>query len=192
MISDPRPLSPHLQIYRWQLTSVLSILHRMTGIALAVGAILFVSWIGAAADGPEPYAKMQWFLGSWIGLLLLFGWTLSLFYHLCNGIRHLVWDTGHALDLESTYLGGWIVVGATAALTLVAWIAGIAREVTRHGLCLVVPGADRGQPPHVGSCAEAAPCAGDHDSDHAAIVLSLPAITGVEPGRYDAKVGYRD
>src|SRR3954465_5026670 len=130
MMSDPRPLSPHLQIYRWQLTSVLSILHRLTGIALSVGAILLVSWLGAASDGPEAFAKFQQFMGSWFGLLLPFGWTVALFYHLCNGIRHLVWDTGHALDLESTYLGGWIVLGATGVLTLAAWIAGIARWVS--------------------------------------------------------------
>jgi succinate dehydrogenase / fumarate reductase, cytochrome b subunit len=125
MISDPRPLSPHLQIYRWQLTSMLSILHRMTGIALAVGAILLVAWLGSAADGPEPYAKMQWFLGSWIGLLLLFGWSVALFYHLCNGIRHLVWDTGHGLDLKSVYASGWAVLAATAALTVIAWTAAL-------------------------------------------------------------------
>jgi succinate dehydrogenase / fumarate reductase, cytochrome b subunit len=126
MISDPRPLSPHLQIYRWQLTSVLSILHRMTGIALTVGAILLVLWFGAAADGPEPFAKMQWFLGSWIGLLLMFGWSLALFYHLCNGIRHLWWDTGRGLELKGVYTSGWTVLMATAALTVVAWIAGFA------------------------------------------------------------------
>jgi succinate dehydrogenase / fumarate reductase cytochrome b subunit len=125
MMSDPRPLSPHLQIYRWQLTSVMSILHRASGIALAVGTILLVSWLGAASDGPEPYAVLQHFLASWLGLLLLFGWSVALFYHLCNGIRHLVWDTVRGLDLRSVYVGGWIVVGATAALTIVAWIAGI-------------------------------------------------------------------
>jgi succinate dehydrogenase / fumarate reductase cytochrome b subunit len=125
MISDPRPLSPHLQIYRWQLTSVLSILHRMTGIALAIGAILLVSWIGSASDGPESYSKMQWFLGSWIGLLLLFGWSIALFYHLCNGIRHLWWDTGHGLELKSVYASGWAVLAATAMLTIIAWIAGL-------------------------------------------------------------------
>jgi succinate dehydrogenase / fumarate reductase, cytochrome b subunit len=130
MRSADRPLSPHLQIYRWQLTSVLSILHRASGVALSAGTILLVWWLVAAASGPEAYEGVQDFLGSWIGLLLLFGWTLSLFYHLCNGIRHLVWDTGHALDLGSTYMGGWIVVGATTVLTLVAWIAGIARWVS--------------------------------------------------------------
>ena len=130
MRSADRPLSPHLQIYRWQLTSVLSILHRAAGLVLSAGTILLVWWLVAAASGPETYEGVQDFLGSWIGLLLLFGWTVSLFYHLCNGLRHLVWDTGHALDLKSTYLGGWIVVGATATLTLVAWIAGIARWVS--------------------------------------------------------------
>ena len=125
MLSDPRPLSPHLQVYRWQLTSVLSILHRMTGVALAVGAILFVSWLGAAADGPESYTKMQWFLGSWIGLLLLLGWSVALFYHLCNGLRHLWWDTGHGLELKSVYASGWTVLAATAVLTIIAWIAGL-------------------------------------------------------------------
>lgn len=127
MISDPRPLSPHLQVYRWQLTSVLSILHRITGIALSVGAILLVLWLGAAADGPGPYAGFQRFLGSWLGLILLFGWTVALFYHLCNGIRHLVWDTGRGLDLKSVYAGGWTVVAATAVLTVVAWIVGVAQ-----------------------------------------------------------------
>lgn len=127
MISDPRPLSPHLQIYRWQLTSVLSILHRMTGVALAVGAILLVSWLGAAADGPQPFAKMQWFVASPLGLILLFGWSVALFYHLCNGIRHLVWDTGRGLDLKSVYASGWTVIVATAALTIIAWGVGLGR-----------------------------------------------------------------
>src|SRR5947208_15474731 len=125
MPSDPRPLSPHLQVYRWQLTSVLSILHRAAGVALSVGAVLLVWWLVAAAAGPGPYASFANFIGSWFGLLLLFGWSAALFYHLCNGIRHLVWDTGHGLDLKSTYLGGWLVLGGTAALTLIAWVAAI-------------------------------------------------------------------
>ena len=129
MTTDPRPLSPHLQIYRWQLTSVLSILHRMTGIALAAGAILLVSWLGAAADGPGPYVKFQNFLGSWIGLVLLFGWSVALFYHSCNGVRHLWWDTGRGLELKSVYASGWTVIVATAGLTVVAWIVGLERWV---------------------------------------------------------------
>jgi succinate dehydrogenase / fumarate reductase cytochrome b subunit len=130
MRSADRPLSPHLQVYRWQLTSVLSILHRATGVWLSAGAILLVWWLVAAASGPEAYDGVEDFLGSWIGLLLLFGWTVALFYHLCNGIRHLVWDTGHALDLKNTYIGGWTVVAATAVLTLAAWVAGISRWVS--------------------------------------------------------------
>ena len=125
MISDPRPLSPHLQVYRWQLTSVMSILHRASGVALAAGAILLVWWLGAAADGPEPYALIQGFLGSWLGRILLFGWSLALFYHLCNGLRHLWWDSGNGLDLRSVYASGWAVAAGTVVLTLVAWTAGM-------------------------------------------------------------------
>src|SRR5579863_9452095 len=131
MISDPRPLSPHLQVYRWQLTSVLSILHRLTGIALAVGAILLVSWLGAAADGSDSFAAMQRFIGSWFGLILLFGWSVALFYHLCNGIRHLMWDTGRGLDLKSVYASGWSVLIATVALTIIAWVGGLGALVWR-------------------------------------------------------------
>jgi len=126
-MSDPRPLSPHLQIYRWQLTSVLSILHRASGITLVVGAILMVSWFGSAADGAASFAAFQGFLGSPIGLVVLFGCSVALFYHLCNGIRHLWWDTGHGLELKSVYLGGYVVLAATAALTLIVWGVGLSR-----------------------------------------------------------------
>ena len=125
MTTSPRPLSPHLQIYRWQLTSVLSILHRAAGVALSVGTILLVWWLVAAAEGPESYAAVQRFLGSWVGRLLLFGWSVALFYHLCNGLRHLWWDTGRALDLRSVYASGWAVLAGTVALTAIAWIAGL-------------------------------------------------------------------
>jgi len=121
MSAPDRPISPHLQIYRWQLTSVLSILHRAAGVALSLGTIVLVWWLIAAASTPEAFDTVADFLNSWLGLLLLFGWSVALFYHLCNGIRHLVWDTGHALDLKSTYLGGWLVLGGTAALTVIAW-----------------------------------------------------------------------
>lgn len=125
MANADRPLSPHLQIYRWQLTSVLSILHRATGIWISLGALVLVWWLLAAAAGPGPYAAVEGFLGSWLGLLLLFGWTFSLFYHLCNGIRHLVWDTGVGFELSSTYASGWTVVAASAVLTILAWAVGI-------------------------------------------------------------------
>src|SRR6202043_44539 len=124
MTPAQRPLSPHLQVYRWQLTSVMSILHRATGIALSLGAILLVWWLGAASDGPEPYAAVQRFLGSWIGLLLLFGGRLAPFYHLCNGIPHLVWDTRRRLELSGVYAGGGGVLARTAVLTIVTWVVG--------------------------------------------------------------------
>ena len=121
-----RPLSPHLQVYRPQLTSILSIAHRLTGVALAVGTFLFVWWLVAAASGPEAYATVQGFLGSFIGRLMLFGWTLALFYHLANGIRHLFWDAGFLLELKGAYASGWLVLLASVVLTLVAWAWGYA------------------------------------------------------------------
>lgn len=124
MISSQRPLSPHLQVYRWQITMTLSILHRLTGVALAVGTLLLTWWLVALASGPEAFADAQAFIGSIIGRLLLFGWSVALFYHLCNGIRHLAWDAGHGFEISTTTRSGWTVVVATAVLTLVAWIAG--------------------------------------------------------------------
>jgi len=126
-MSDPRPLSPHLQIYRWQLTSVLSILHRATGIALVVGAIMLVSWFGSAADGAAPFAAFQGFLGSPVGLIVLFGCSVAFFYHLCNGVRHLWWDTGRGLELKSVYASGYAVLVATVALTVIVWGVGLSR-----------------------------------------------------------------
>ena len=121
-----RPLSPHLQVYRPQLTSMLSILHRLTGVALAVGTLLLVWWLVAAAAGPDAFATAQAFLSSFIGLLLLFGWTFALFYHLANGIRHLAWDAGWGFELGQVYASGWVALAAAAALTAVSWIAGFA------------------------------------------------------------------
>ena len=126
-MSDPRPLSPHLQIYRWQLTSVLSILHRATGIALVVGAVMLVSWFGSAADGAAPFAAFQGFLGSPVGLIVLFGCSVAFFYHLCNGVRHLWWDTGRGLELKSVYASGYAVLVATVALTVIVWGIGLSR-----------------------------------------------------------------
>jgi succinate dehydrogenase / fumarate reductase cytochrome b subunit len=103
----------------------MSILHRASGVALTAGAILLVWWLGAASDGPEAYAAIQGFLGSWVGRVLLFGWSVALFYHLCNGLRHLWWDTGRGFELRSVYASGWAVVAGTVLLTLIAWVAGI-------------------------------------------------------------------
>ena len=126
MPSPPRPLSPHLQIYRWQLTSVLSILHRITGLALVAGTLLLVYWLVATAANPAAFATAQEFIGSILGRLLLFAWTVALFYHLANGIRHLLWDAGRGFELRSVYASGWAVVIAAVALSLITWIAGYA------------------------------------------------------------------
>ncbi len=127
MSTGERPLSPHLQIYRPQITSVLSITHRATGIALAAGTLLLAWWLIALAAGPGPYGAATDFLGSWFGRLVLFGWSWALFYHLCNGIRHLFWDAGLGFELPTVYRSGWMVVWGSVILTFAAWIWGYAR-----------------------------------------------------------------
>lgn len=126
MTPADRPLSPHLQIYKPQLTSMLSISHRLTGVALGLGTLFLVWWLIAAATGDAAFATAQAFFGSWLGLLLLFGWTYSFFFHLCNGVRHLMWDTGHGLDLHTAYTTGWAVLAASGVLTLAAFAVGLA------------------------------------------------------------------
>jgi len=120
-----RPLSPHLQIYTPQMTSILSIMNRVTGIAVSVGTLLLVWWLVAAASGPSAFATVQGFIGSPIGLFVLFGWTVSLFFHFFNGIRHLAWDAGYGFDLPQTYASGWAVVIATAASSILVWAVGL-------------------------------------------------------------------
>ena len=124
MTTRDRPLSPHLQIYRWQWTMVLSITQRMTGVALAAGTLLLVWWLIAAAAGAEPYAAVQGAVSHWIGRTLLLGWTYALFYHLCNGIRHLFWDVGRGFELGTGYASAWAVVLVSLAMTALAWLIG--------------------------------------------------------------------
>jgi succinate dehydrogenase / fumarate reductase cytochrome b subunit len=124
MAQSERPLSPHLQIYRWHLPMATSILHRVTGVALAVGTLLLVYWVWAAGTGPEAYAGAQRCIGSWLGKLALFGWSAALFYHLCNGIRHLGWDAGWGFELKTAYATGYAVIAGTIGLTVLAWILG--------------------------------------------------------------------
>ena len=126
MAARPRPLSPHLQIYRPQITSVLSITHRLTGIGLMVGTLMLTCWLVAAASGPTAHEVLQVWLSGIIGLVLLLGWTFALFYHLCNGVRHLLWDAGWGFELKQVDLTGWTVVGAAGVLTVAAWIAAYA------------------------------------------------------------------
>ncbi len=121
MEKSQRPLSPHLQIYRPQLTSVLSITHRATGIALVLGTLLLAYWLLAAASGAEAYSSAQQLLGSWPGRILLLGFSFSLFFHLCNGIRHLFWDVGLGFELKTAYASGKAVVAVSVAMTVLAW-----------------------------------------------------------------------
>jgi succinate dehydrogenase / fumarate reductase cytochrome b subunit len=118
----PRPLSPNIQIYRPQLTSVLSIINRITGIVLSIYTIALVIWLIAAASGPQAYAAVQGAIKSWIGQTVLFGATFAFFLHLCGGIRHLMWDMVHGFELRSIYASGWAVVVASVALTVVTWV----------------------------------------------------------------------
>jgi len=121
MSTNERPLSPHLQIYRPQWSSVLSILHRITGVVLSVGTVLMVYWLAALARGPEAFEAMLGVMRSLPLQLLLVGWTLALFYHLLNGIRHLLWDTGMLLELGPARASGWTVVVLSLVLTAVVW-----------------------------------------------------------------------
>jgi succinate dehydrogenase / fumarate reductase cytochrome b subunit len=117
-----RPVSPHLQIYNWPISMVTSIAHRATGILLAVGSVVLAIWLIAAGSGPDAFASVNGFAASWFGQLLMFGWSFALFFHLCNGIRHLVWDTGVGLELETARLSGFVAIGVAVALTLIVWI----------------------------------------------------------------------
>ena len=118
-----RPLSPHLQVYDMlQLTSALSIAGRITGAAWAVGLVLLVWWLVAAASGPSAFAQVQWFMSSWLGLLGLFGMTAAAWYHTLNGVRHLAWDAGYGYDIPTTYRSGRLVLVGTVVLTLLTWI----------------------------------------------------------------------
>lgn len=117
-----RPRSPDIQIYRPQLTSVLSIAHRMTGVLLSVGSVLLVAWLVAVVDGGDTYVTVDGWLRSWLGMLLLLGWTFALFYHLCNGIRHLIQDGGAGYRIPQIIRSSWLAVIGSVVLTVVVWI----------------------------------------------------------------------
>ncbi|MDX9996552.1 MAG: succinate dehydrogenase, cytochrome b556 subunit [Phenylobacterium sp.] len=116
-----RPLSPHVQVWRWHVTMATSILHRVSGVGLYVGALILAGWAVSLARGPEAYAGFKAALGSPIGQVILFLLTAAVFYHLANGIRHLVWDTGRGFGLKSANSSAWFVLFFTAAATLVLW-----------------------------------------------------------------------
>ena len=115
-------MSPHLSVWRWHITMATSIAHRATGVALYAGALIAAAWAISLARGPEAYAGFKAVMGSPIGLVVMFGLTASFFYHLANGIRHLVWDAGHGFDLKSANASGVFVFAFTAAATVAVWV----------------------------------------------------------------------
>jgi succinate dehydrogenase / fumarate reductase cytochrome b subunit len=121
MTSLNRPLSPHLQVYRLPLVAILSITHRITGVALSAGTILLALWLGSAAYGPEAYDQVSALLGSPIGLIILFGFSAAFYYHLCNGVRHLVWDVGQGFELPTVRRSNILVLLGAAVLTAGTW-----------------------------------------------------------------------
>jgi len=121
MNNHDRPLSPHISIYRWPVTMVTSILHRATGLAMAAGFIVLVSWLFDAASGPAMYEKFLGVMDSTIGIVLLVGWSFAFFYHLANGIRHLVWDTGRGFEKEHATASAWVVIAVSVILTAAFW-----------------------------------------------------------------------
>jgi len=120
-----RPLSPHLQVYRWPISMALSILHRASGVALGVGTLLMAWWLIAAATSPAAFAMAQGLIGSPVGLLCLFGWTVALMFHFCSGIRHLVWDLGKGFEAPSYNNSAWMVLIGTALSSALIWIIGL-------------------------------------------------------------------
>lgn len=118
-----RPLSPHLQAYKWPISMASSILHRVTGVALSVGTLLLVWWLAAAAASDGAYSSVSGFIRSPFGVLLLLGWTASLWYHFCAGIRHLLWDAGYGFAKPAVDRNTLVIFGATAVLTVLTWIA---------------------------------------------------------------------
>ena len=122
-MAKPRPLSPHLQVYRPQLTSILSITHRASGVVLTTGTLVLALWLIALASGPENFAIMAAIVGHPLGQFVLFGYSVALFYHASNGIRHLGWDLGLGLTIPEVYRSGYIVLGATSGLTTLLWLS---------------------------------------------------------------------
>jgi len=123
--NDKRPMSPHLQVYDLPVTAKLSILHRATGAALTAGLIIIVLALAAAAGGQESWQTMHSILSSWFGYLVLFGFTFVLYYHFCNGIRHLIWDMGKGLEPDKVEKSGQVVLIATIGLSLFTWLIAI-------------------------------------------------------------------
>ncbi len=124
--NDKRPLSPHLEHYKLPLTAYLSITHRITGVINSAAIVLLVLLLASAAGTPEDYAFMSGIANSWFGTLVLFGFTLTLYYHMANGIRHLFWDVGRGLELETAKKSGNVCLIAAGALSVITWVVAAA------------------------------------------------------------------
>ena len=122
MNTSGRPLSPHLTIYRWPITMVLSIIHRITGVALSVGLVALVAWFAVIAYDFIPYDPVLAFMRSLPGRVVLFGFSFAFFFHLSNGIRHLIWDTGRLFEKRQVDMSAWIVLLASVSMTLFYWL----------------------------------------------------------------------
>jgi succinate dehydrogenase / fumarate reductase cytochrome b subunit len=120
-----RPLSPHLQIYKPMLTMMMSIVHRITGAALYVGTLLLAIWLIAGATSPAAFAGVQGFMGSWLGRLILFGYTWALFHHMLGGVRHFIWDMGQGFGVEEREWLAKATLGGSIVLTILVWIIGL-------------------------------------------------------------------
>ena len=122
MSNTERPLSPHLSIYRWPITMTLSILHRATGVAMSVGLVLLAAWLVSAAAGAEQYTEFTILMSTLVGRLLMIGWSFAFFYHLANGIRHFVWDTGRGFEKHQANASAWFVMIFAVAVTVAFWM----------------------------------------------------------------------
>ena len=121
---DNRPLSPHLQVFRPLITMVMSILHRITGAALYFGTLLVAWWLIAAASGPDYFALVDGFFGSFLGRLVLFGYTWALVHHMLGGLRHFVWDMGAGFELPVANRMAWATIIGSVVLTILIWVIG--------------------------------------------------------------------
>ena len=122
MPARPRPLSPHLGIYRWQISNSLSILHRLTGIALAVGFVALCFWLICLAGGEDSYRMAEQAFDNPLGHVFLCGWTFSFLYHLLNGVRHLFWDVGKGFERVARHASGWFTILGAIVLTMAVWV----------------------------------------------------------------------
>lgn len=121
MSNTERPLSPHLSIYRWPVTMTLSILHRATGVAMAVGLVALAAWLVSAASGSADYDRFMALMSTLVGRFLLIGWSFAFFFHLANGIRHFVWDTGRGFEKRQANASAWFVLLLAVSMTAAYW-----------------------------------------------------------------------